>query len=119
MSRQFVKSTALRLVARGHYPIFRRGSLFAIFEGKFPRRIPRLGYTTLEFKISFVRGTSETSGAIRTEGRVLNAGPHSTRVRKIMIVAVARKLAIALWRYVEHGLAPGATLNVPTTRRAR
>ncbi len=27
----------------------------------------------------------------------------STRMRKIMIVAVARKLAIALWRYVEHG----------------
>jgi len=28
----------------------------------------------LEFKISFVRGMSETSGVIRTEGRVLNAG---------------------------------------------
>jgi uncharacterized protein (TIGR00369 family) len=32
------------------------------------------GYTTLEFKISFVRGMSETSGVVRTEGRVLNAG---------------------------------------------
>ncbi|OKO70680.1 PaaI family thioesterase [Bradyrhizobium sp. AS23.2] len=32
------------------------------------------GYTTLEFKISFVRGMSEASGVIRTEGRVLNAG---------------------------------------------
>src|SRR6266436_794866 len=32
------------------------------------------GYTTLEFKISFVRGMSETSGVIRTEGHVLNAG---------------------------------------------
>ena len=32
------------------------------------------GYATLEFKISFVRGMSETSGVIRTEGRVLNAG---------------------------------------------
>jgi len=32
------------------------------------------GYTTLEFKISFVRGMSEASGTIRTEGRVLNAG---------------------------------------------
>ena len=31
-------------------------------------------YTRLEFKISFVRGMSETSGVIRTEGRVLNAG---------------------------------------------
>ena len=32
------------------------------------------GYTTLKFKISFVRGMSDTSGVIRTEGRVLNAG---------------------------------------------
>src|SRR6516225_11120660 len=37
--------------------------------------LPRgTGYTTLEFKISFVRGMSETSGVVRTEGRVLNAG---------------------------------------------
>jgi transposase len=44
----------------------------------------------------------------------------STRMRKIMIVAVARKLAIALWRYVEQGLVPqGAILNPPTTGRAR
>jgi transposase len=41
----------------------------------------------------------------RTEGQ-------SKRVRCIMIVALARKLAIALWRYVEHGLIPqGATLS--------
>ena len=32
------------------------------------------GYTTLEFKISFVRGMSKDTGTIRTEGRVLNAG---------------------------------------------
>jgi transposase len=41
----------------------------------------------------------------RTEGQ-------SKRVRCIMIVALARKLAIALWRYLEHGLIPqGATLS--------
>ena len=41
-------------------------------------------------------------------------------MRKIMIVAVARKLAIALWRYVEYGLVPhGAILNPPTTGKAR
>jgi hypothetical protein len=46
------------------------------------------------------------------------AGGQSTRMRKIMIVAVARKLAIALWRYVEQGLVPqGAILNRPTTGR--
>src|SRR5699024_11453473 len=32
------------------------------------------GYTTLEFKISFVRGMSQDTGTIRTEGKVLNAG---------------------------------------------
>jgi len=32
------------------------------------------GYTTLEFKISFVRGMSDKSGVVRTQGRVLNAG---------------------------------------------
>ncbi|GKQ54377.1 PaaI family thioesterase [Bradyrhizobium sp. Ce-3] len=32
------------------------------------------GYTTLEFKISFVRGMSQDTGTIRTEGQVLNAG---------------------------------------------
>lgn len=43
----------------------------------------------------------------------------SKRMRKIMIVAVARKLAIALWRYVELGLVPqGAILNPPMTRKA-
>ncbi len=41
----------------------------------------------------------------RTEGQ-------RKRVGCIMIVALARKLAIALWRYVELGLIPeGATLS--------
>ena len=41
----------------------------------------------------------------RTEGQ-------AKRVRRIIIVALARKLAIALWRYVELGLIPeGATLS--------
>jgi len=44
------------------------------------------------------------------------------RIRRIMIVALARKLAIALWRYLETGLIPEAPssnetvdpLRVPT-----
>ncbi len=41
----------------------------------------------------------------RTEGQ-------SRRIKRVMIVALARKLAIALWRYVEHGLVPeGAVLT--------
>ncbi len=35
----------------------------------------------------------------RTEGE-------SKRMRRVMIVALARKLAIALWRYVETGRIP-------------
>ena len=35
------------------------------------------------------------------------------RIRRIAIVAVARKLLIALWRYLETGLVPeGAALKV-------
>ncbi len=41
----------------------------------------------------------------RTEGQ-------SKRMRRVMIVALARKLAIALWRYLETGLIPeGAVLS--------
>ncbi len=41
----------------------------------------------------------------RTEGQ-------SKRMRCVMIVALARKLAIALWRYLEHGLIPeGASIK--------
>ena len=35
------------------------------------------------------------------------------RIRRITIVAVARKLLIALWRYLENGMVPeGAILKV-------
>jgi uncharacterized protein (TIGR00369 family) len=32
------------------------------------------GYTTLEFKISFIKGMSKDSGTVRTEGRTLSVG---------------------------------------------
>ena len=32
------------------------------------------GYTTLEFKVSFIRGMTKDTGIIRTEGRILNVG---------------------------------------------
>jgi uncharacterized protein (TIGR00369 family) len=35
---------------------------------------PGTGYTTLEFKISFIRGMTKDTGAVRTEGRTLNVG---------------------------------------------
>lgn len=55
-----------------------------------------------------------------TQWFVERTAGQSKRMRKIMIVAVARKLAIALWRYVELGLVPqGAILNPPMTGNAR
>jgi transposase len=40
----------------------------------------------------------------------------SPRIRRIMLVALARKLAVALWRYVETGLIPdGAEMSDATT----
>ena len=42
-----------------------------------------------------------------------------TRLRRIGIVALARKLLVALWRYLEEGLVPeGASLKTPKTRAA-
>lgn len=32
------------------------------------------GYTTLEFKISFIRGMTKDTGVVRSEGRTLNVG---------------------------------------------
>lgn len=43
----------------------------------------------------------------------------SPRIRRIMLVALARKLAIALWRYVETGLIPeGVVMADAASRRA-
>jgi transposase len=39
----------------------------------------------------------------------------SPRIRRIMLVAMARKLAISLWRYVETGLVPDGTVIARTT----
>ncbi len=38
----------------------------------------------------------------------------SPRIRRIMLVAMARKLAISLWRYVETGLVPDSTVMAKT-----
>ena len=45
------------------------------------------------------------------ERRFANAGK---RARRIGIVALARKLMIALWRYVEHGVVPDGARLTPT-----
>jgi uncharacterized protein (TIGR00369 family) len=53
------------------------------------------GYTTLEFKISFARGMSETTGVVCTEGRVLNAGRRVATAEARITDAKGRLLAHA------------------------
>ena len=53
------------------------------------------GYTTLEFKISFIRGMSKDTGVIRTEGKVLNAGRRAATAEARITDANGRLLAHA------------------------
>src|SRR4051794_33052117 len=53
------------------------------------------GYTTLEFKIRFIRGISKDSGAGRTEGRVLHAGRRAGTAEARITDAKGRLLAHA------------------------
>ncbi len=53
------------------------------------------GYTTLEFKVSFIRGMSQDTGVIRTEGRILNAGRRAATAEARITDAKGRLLAHA------------------------
>src|SRR3981189_2776082 len=53
------------------------------------------GYTTLEFKISFIRGMTEDSGVVRTEGRTLNVGRRAATAEARITDAKGRLLAHA------------------------
>ncbi len=56
---------------------------------------PGTGYTTLEFKISFVRGMTENTGPVRSEGRILNVGRRTATAEARMTDAGGRLLAHA------------------------
>jgi uncharacterized protein (TIGR00369 family) len=53
------------------------------------------GYTTLEFKISFIRGMTEESGPVRSEGRTLNVGRRTATAEARITDAKGRLLAHA------------------------
>ena len=53
------------------------------------------GYTTLEFKVSFIRGMRNESGTIRTEGRTLNVGRRAATAEARITDASGRLLAHA------------------------
>jgi uncharacterized protein (TIGR00369 family) len=56
---------------------------------------PGTGYTTLEFKISFIRGMTKDTGPIRTEGRTLNVGRQAATAEARITDAKGRLLAHA------------------------
>jgi transposase len=43
------------------------------------------------------------------------AGTKGTRMRKVMVVALARKLLISLWRFVTQGLVPDGAVMKPAS----
>ena len=53
------------------------------------------GYTTLEFKISFIRGMTEDTGVVRTEGRTMNVGRRAATAEARITDAKGRLLAHA------------------------
>ena len=53
------------------------------------------GYTTLEFKISFIKGMTKDTGPVRSEGRTLNVGRRAATAEARITDANGRLLAHA------------------------
>ena len=53
------------------------------------------GYTTLEFKISFIKGMTEHTGPVRTEGKTLSVGRRAATAEARITDAKGRLLAHA------------------------
>ena len=53
------------------------------------------GYTTLEFKISFIKGMTEHTGAVRSEGRTLSVGRRTATAEARITDTKGRLLAHA------------------------
>ncbi|QWG24344.1 PaaI family thioesterase [Bradyrhizobium sediminis] len=56
---------------------------------------PGVGYTTLEFKVSFIKGMTRDTGAVRTEGRTLSVGRRAATAEARITDAKGRLLAHA------------------------
>ena len=65
------------------------------------------GYTTLEFKISFVRGMNKDTGKIRTEGKVLNAGRR--------VATAEARILDGKGRLVAHATTTCLVFEIPTS----
>ena len=53
------------------------------------------GYTTLEFKVSFIRGMTKDTGVVRSEGRTLNVGRRAATAEARITDSKGRLLAHA------------------------
>jgi uncharacterized protein (TIGR00369 family) len=53
------------------------------------------GYTTLEFKVSFIRGMTKDTAQVRSEGRILNVGRRAASAEARITDAKGRLLAHA------------------------
>ena len=67
------------------------------------------GYTTLEFKISFIRGMSKDTGPVRTEGKVLNVGRRAATAEARIIDSKGRLLAHATTTCLVFEIAAGTS----------
>ena len=56
---------------------------------------PGSGYTTLEFKVSFIKGMTKDTGPVRSEGRVLNVGRRAATAEARITDSKGRLLAHA------------------------
>lgn len=54
-----------------------------------------IGYSTLEFKVSFIKGMTTETGPVRTEGKVLNVGKRAATAEARIVDGKGRLLAHA------------------------
>ena len=67
------------------------------------------GYTTLEFKISFIRGMTKDTGPVRTEGKVLNVGRRAATAEARITDSKGRLLAHATTTCLVFEIAKGTS----------
>lgn len=69
---------------------------------------PGTAYTTLEFKVSFIKGMTEDTGPVRTEGRTLNVGRRTATAEARITDAKGRLLAHATTTCLVFEISKGA-----------
>jgi uncharacterized protein (TIGR00369 family) len=67
------------------------------------------GYTTLEFKVSFIRGMTKDTGQVRSEGRTLNVGRRAACAEARITDTKGRLLAHATTTCLIFQLSPGTS----------